>query len=124
MNYAQSIAAWLKTFSGIEGADYWFGVFQENASNKTKRIVAISQQGGSSNPLVDYPVFRITILGSENTPEDAVDLYGITNEIRVSLRDNYSFCGTAQVRLMGVPVGPVLTAEKRVWFEFNVQLII
>lgn len=124
MNYAQSIAAWLKTFSGIENADYWFGAFQENQANKTKRVVAISQQGGSSNPLVDYPVFRVTILGPENTPEDSVALYSIVNEIRVSLRDNYSFCGTAQVRLMAMPVGPVLTAEKRVWFEFNVQLII
>ena len=124
MNYPQKIAAWLKSYSGLGDADYWFGAFQENPSNKVKRVGAISQQGGSSNPLVDYPIFRITILGPENTPEDAVDLYSATNEIRVSLRDNYSFCGTAQVRLMGVPVGPVLTAEKRVWFEFNVQLII
>lgn len=128
MNPLTQLIAWLKTNEGIASgqADYFRGVWKDNANNAQRRLVSVIAVGPNADGiLLDKAGFRVLLLGGQ-TPVagESEQLHNILDAIRQRLKEDYKTCGVAQIKVIGGIIGPGATTEGRPWYEINLQLII
>lgn len=128
MNTLSRLIDWLKTNPGIGPgqADYWRGIWKDNATNKSKRLVSVMAVGGpAGGVLLDQVNYRVLLLGPQDPPAgESEALHDVLTALCKRLKIDYSACEIAQIRVIGGIIGPGLTTENRPWYEINLQLLI
>lgn len=121
------LEAWL---NAIIPASYGFtfvvGEWVEPTNGDDIRYCAITQEGGRDVDVDDRrPNYRVVLIGRRNQRGDARELAAAAEILMKATIDPALLpCGAANIRAMGEPVGPGVTAEQRAWFSLNLQLLL
>jgi len=107
-----------------QGFSLMRGMWQDDATNSNKRIAQLMMTP-ARQPGIDtfYDGVSLLLLGPQRGRIDAPKIEQIAIDLRKRLETDFKACGVAQIRLVSGIVGPGYTAEKRPWYELQLEVI-